>query len=89
VYAIQAVFRSYGGVEGRSVTDAPGGSKLALAVYSALNAEATDYLARTGWKLLHLETIGSWIKQELTSRDAVLSEKMKVVLSDLATWCSG
>jgi hypothetical protein len=45
VYAIQAVFRSYGGVEGRSVTDAPGGSKLALAVYSALNAEATDYLA--------------------------------------------
>lgn len=72
-----------------AVTDAPPDTKLAVAVYTLLNDEATDYATRTGWKLLHLKTVGSWVETAMAARREGLSNKMRMVLGDFVEWCEG
>jgi hypothetical protein len=69
------------------VSDKPVGHKLPTVVYETLKAEAADFVVTTGWKLLPLETIGTWIQVALDARHEKLTERMKFVLEDLLEWC--
>jgi hypothetical protein len=69
------------------VTNAPNGAKLASAVYKALGEEALEYAALTGWRLLSLHTIGSWVKESAINRQESLSIKTKYILEDFVEWC--
>lgn len=70
-----------------AVSNAPVGRKLAPAVYKTLGEEAAEFIAVTGWKLLPLQTIGTWIHEAMDARRENLSAKMKFVLEDLVEWC--
>jgi hypothetical protein len=69
------------------VTNAPNGTKLAAAVYKALGEEALEHAVLTGWRLLSLHTIGSWVKESATNRQESLSVKTKYILDDFVEWC--
>jgi uncharacterized iron-regulated membrane protein len=70
-----------------AVSDAPAGTKLAAAVYKTLGGEAAEFVAVTGWKLLPLQTIGTWVQDAMNIHRECLSDKMKFVLEDLVEWC--
>lgn len=70
-----------------AVTDAPIGTKLNSAVYRTLGKEAAEFAATAGWKLLPLQTIGTWVKEAMTVRRENLSSRMIVVLEDFVEWC--
>jgi hypothetical protein len=70
-----------------AVSDAPVGKMLAQAVYDTLGKEAAEFVAVTGWKLLPLQTIGTWIQVALDARHENLTDRMKFVLEDLVEWC--
>jgi hypothetical protein len=70
-----------------AVSDAPVGKMLAQAVYDTLGKEAAEFVAATGWKLLPLQTIGTWIQVALDARRENLTDRMKFVLEDLVEWC--
>jgi uncharacterized iron-regulated membrane protein len=70
-----------------AVSDAPAGTKLAAAVYKTLGGEAAEFIAVTGWKLLPLQTIGTWVQDAMNIHRECLSDKMKFVLEDLVEWC--
>jgi hypothetical protein len=72
-----------------AVTDAPPGTKLSSAVYSLLKDEAEDYTISIGWKLLHLQTIGTWVQTAMVDRDEGLSDKMRMVLGEFIEWSEG
>jgi hypothetical protein len=69
------------------VSDKPVGQKLPAVVYETLKTEAADFVAATGWKLLPLQTIGTWIQVALDARRENLTDRMKFVLEDLVEWC--
>lgn len=71
-----------------AVTDASEGVNLAIAVDAILGAQATDFIAPSGWKLLPLHTIGTWVRQAIEDREEQVSEKMKIVLNDFVEWCA-
>lgn len=70
-----------------AVSDAPAGTKLAAVVYQTLGAEAAEFVASTGWRVLPLQTIGTWVRDAMTARAENLSEKMTAVLHDFVDWC--
>ena len=69
------------------VTDAPAGKRLASAVYEALGEETVDFAAATGWKLLPLQTLGTWVRDAMQSRQEHLPEKAYFILEEFAEWC--
>ncbi|HEY3989305.1 MAG TPA: hypothetical protein VGM02_08410 [Acidobacteriaceae bacterium] len=72
-----------------AVTDAPIGQKLKTVVYQTLGQETAQFDSQVGWKLLPLQTIGSWIQCIVGSENGELSDKMKMILGDLTEWCNG
>jgi hypothetical protein len=70
-----------------AVTNAPAGKRLVSAVYAALGDEATEFAALTGWKLLPLQTIGTWVRDAMKQRQDHLPEKAKFILEEFAEWC--
>jgi hypothetical protein len=41
----------------------------------------------TGWKLLPLQTIGTWVRDAMKQRQEHLPEKAKFILEEFAEWC--
>jgi len=63
------------------------GKKLVPAVYTTLGEETAEFALATGWKLLPLQTIGTWVREAMESRHEQLSAKAKSVLEEFAEWC--
>jgi hypothetical protein len=72
-----------------AVTDAPAGTKLKTVVYKTLGEEAAEFVSQRGWKLLSLQTIGTWVQCSIDSKSEQLSEKMRLMLGDFVAWCQG
>ncbi|MGA2877111.1 MAG: hypothetical protein ABSE82_16465 [Nitrososphaerales archaeon] len=70
-----------------AVINAPAGKKLVPAVYTALGEETAEFALATGWKLLPLQTIGTWVREAMEPRHEQLSAKAKSVLEEFAEWC--
>jgi len=70
-----------------AVTNAPAGKKLVPAVYTALGEETAEFALATGWKLLPLQTIATWVREAVESRQEQLTVKAKSVLEEFAEWC--
>lgn len=72
-----------------AVTNAPAGTRLKSVVYEILGEEAAEYDSLRGWKLLPLETIGSWVQCVLEAEGTEVSDKMKVILRELVRRSKG